>query len=186
MIYLLVMWQIQEYEDRYGLGRKPRVMIRTAAYRWKESGVDTLEAAEAYLKKLEYYRSQEGELLAAVGITGRKAAAGERKYLAAWTEMGFPPETVALACDRTITNTGAMKWAYCNAILKRWHREGLHTPEEVAVQQQPRRAAGGPRPRRVPGPGSRPPDRRVHAEKEREILENERWMREFLKQQESS
>lgn len=187
VIYLLVMWQIQEYEDRYGLGRKPRMsMIRTAAYRWKESGVDTLEAAEAYLKKLEYYRSQEGELLAAVGITGRKAAAGERKYLAAWTEMGFPPETVALACDRTITNTGAMKWAYCNAILKRWHREGLHTPEEVAVQQQPRRqpVAPGPAGSRAPAPA--PQTAVSHAEKEREILENERWMREFLKQQESS
>lgn len=188
VICLLVMWQIQEYEDRYGPGRKPRMsVIRTAAYRWKESGVDTLEAAEAYLKKLEYYRSQEGELLAAVGITGRKAAAGERKYLNAWTEMGFPPETVALACDRTITNTGSMKWAYCNAILKRWHSEGRHTLEEVqAAQQRPARkkpAATGPAVSKAPAPA--PQTTVSHEEKEREILENERWMREFLKNQQS-
>lgn len=188
VICLLVMWQIQEYEDRYGPGRKPRMsVIRTAAYRWKESGVDTLEAAEAYLEKLEYYRSQEGELLAAVGITGRKAAAGERKYLNAWTEMGFPPETVALACDRTITNTGSMKWAYCNAILKRWHSEGRHTLEEVqAAQQRPARkkpAAAGPAVSKAPAPA--PQTTVSHEEKEREILENERWMREFLKNQQS-
>ena len=188
VICLLVMWQIQEYEDRYGLGRKPRMsIIRTAAYRWKESGVDTLEAAEAYLKKLEYYRSQEGALLAAVGIVGRKAAAGERNYLTAWAEMGFPPETVALAYDRTITNTGAMKWAYCNAILKRWHGEGRHTPEEVIAAQQhsPRRkpVSAGPAVSKAPAPA--PQTTVSHADKEREILENERWMREFLKNQTS-
>ena len=84
VIYLLVMWQIQEYEGLVWPGPKARMsMIRTAAYWWKESGVDTLEAAEAYLKKLEYYRSQEGELLAAGGSLYWKAAAGERKYLAA-------------------------------------------------------------------------------------------------------
>ena len=92
---------------------------------------------------------------------------------------------MALACDRTITNTGAMKWAYCNAILKRWHREGLHTPEEVAVQQQPCRQPVAPGPA-VSWLGSCPPDRRVPRGKGAGNLENERWMREFLKQQESS
>ncbi len=186
VIYLLVMWQIQEYEDKHGPGRKPRMsIIRTAAYRWKESGVDTLDAAEAYLKKLEYYRSREGELLASVGITGRKAADGERKYLNAWAEMGFPSETISLACDRTITNTGAMKWAYCNAILKRWHGEVRHTLEEVtASQQKPsQKRSNMGQVGNAPAPASQIPV--SQADKEREILENERWMREFLKNQQN-
>lgn len=183
VIYQLVIWQIQEYQDKYGPGRKPRMsIIRTAAYRWKESGVDTLEAAEAYLKKLEYYRSQEGALLAAVGITGRKAAPSERKYLTLWAEMGFPAETVALAYDRTVTNTGTMKWPYCNAILKRWHANGHHTPEEVlAGEQRPRRVP----PQRVskaPAPAAAP-SAAAQEDKERQILENERWMRAFLENQ---
>lgn len=183
VIYLLIMWQIQEYEGKYGPGRKPRMSaIRTVAYRWKESGVDTLDAAEAYLKKLEYYRSREGELLAAVGIVGRKAANGERKYLQAWAEMGFPTDTIALACDRTITNTGAMKWAYCNAILKRWHAEGHHTLEEVtAAQKKPSKKHHYTGPSKAPAPAAQTPI--SHAEKEQEILKNERWMREFLKNQ---
>ena len=187
VIYQLVIWQIQEHQDKYGFGRKPRMsVIRTAAYRWKESGVDTLEAAEAYLKKLEYYRSQEGALLAAVGITGRKAAAGERRYLTAWAEMGFPAETVAMAYDKTLTNTGTMKWAYCNAILKRWHSEGRHTPEEVTAGElrprhpMPQKISKAPAPAPIQTAASQ-------EEKERQILENERWMRAFLtNQQEES
>ena len=188
VILQLVIWQIQEYEDKYGPGRRPRMStVRTAAYRWKESGVDTLEAAEAYLKQLAYYRSREGELLAAVGITGRKAAPGERKYLTAWAEMGFPAESVAIACDQTVTNTGAMKWPYCNAILKRWHRDGIHSPEEVAAQRKSKRKRHPSRPKpaaKAPVPAAQmdtsPQSGQDHARREREILESEKWMREFL------
>lgn len=190
VILQLVTWQIQEYQDKYGPGRRPRMsVIRTAAYRWKESGVDTLEAAEAYLKKLAYYRSREGELLAAVGITGRKAVAGERKYLTAWAEMGFPAATVALAYDKTVTNTGIMKWPYCNAILKRWHSEGRHTPEEVAAAQHhaPRKRTTHPAAFKAPVPAAQmdttPQTGNAHAQREREILESEKWMRDFLKKQ---
>ena len=186
VIYQLVIWQIQEHQDKYGQGRKPRMsVIRTAAYRWKESGVDTLEAAEAYLKKLEYYRSQEGALLAAVGITGRKAAPGERKYLTAWAEMGFPAEMVAMAYDRTVTNTGTMKWAYCNAILKRWHSEGRHTPEDVTAGERhphrniPQKVSKAPAPAPVQTAAAQ-------EDKERQILENERWMKAFLTNQEKN
>ena len=187
VILQLVIWQIQEYEDKHGPGRRPRMStIRTAAYRWRASGVDTLEAAEAYLKKLAYYRSREGELLAAAGVTGRKAAAGERKYLTAWAEMGFPAETVAMAYDRTLTNTGSMKWPYCNAILKRWHAAGLHTPEEVTARERPRRKRkpAAPAPKApVPADRMQTASPASQADREREILENERWMREYLKNQ---
>ena len=194
VILQLVTWQISEYQEKYGAGRRPRMsVVRTAAYRWKESGVDTLEAAEGYLRKLAYYRSREGELLAAVGITGRKAVAGERKYLTAWAKMGFPAATVAMAYDRTMTNTGMMKWPYCNAILKRWHSEGRHTPEEVKAAQVRRRGGkkqGGRSGRgqtKAPVPAAQmdtsPQTEQASSQRERQILENEKWMREFLKQQ---
>ena len=137
------------------------------------------------LKKLEYYRSQEGALLAAVGITGRKAAPGERKYLTAWAEMGFPAEMVAMAYDRTVTNTGTMKWAYCNAILKRWHSEGRHTPEDVTAGERhphrniPQKVSKAPAPAPVQTAATQ-------EEKERQILENERWMKAFLTNQEKN
>ena len=137
------------------------------------------------LKKLEYYRSQEGALLAAVGITGRKAAPGERKYLTAWAEMGFPAEMVAMAYDRTVTNTGTMKWAYCNAILKRWHSEGRHTPEDVTAGERhphrniPQKVSKAPAPAPVQTAAAQ-------EEKERQILENERWMKAFLTNQEKN
>ncbi|MCD7820963.1 MAG: DnaD domain protein, partial [Clostridiales bacterium] len=142
VLLLLVNWQCEEYAEKYGEGRHPPMShVRTAAYRWKKAGIDTLEAADAYSKKLSYYRSQEGTLLAAMDIQGRKALEGERKFLNQWLDWGFPPETVAMAYERTVMNTGERKWSYCNGILKRWHQAGLHTPEEVRLAEAPRRSA---------------------------------------------
>ena len=45
--------------------------------------------------------------------------------------MGFGPEALALAADRTLTNTGALKWKYMDSIVNSWHKKGLHTVPEI-------------------------------------------------------
>lgn len=46
-------------------------------------------------------------------------------------DKGFPPETVALAYDKTVFYKKQLEWRYLNGILRRWHENGWHTPEEV-------------------------------------------------------
>ena len=53
--------------------------------------------------------------------------------------MGFSDEAIALAFDRTLTNTGALKWPYLNGILKKWHAAGLHEAAEVEKAEGKRR-----------------------------------------------
>ena len=184
VLLMLVNWQIQEYQRKYGPGRRPRMsQIRTAAYRWKREGIDTAEAVDAYLKKQDYYRSREGELLSAVGIHGRAAAAGEQKYLSQWAEWGLSAELAALAADRTVTNTGAFKWPYCHAILKRWHQLGARTPEEALALDKPDRPERPAPRRKVTAPAPGPVSQVTQAEQDRQVAENARWMQEFLRQQ---
>jgi len=142
VLILLTARQIEETEAKYGPGRRPRMgEIKASAYRWKKSGIDTLESAESYLKQQDYFKSREGELLKAVGITGRAAIDGERRFLHQWTEWGFGPEAVQMAYERTLLRTGAMKWPYCNGILRRWNEKGAHTPEEIEAAERPARGA---------------------------------------------
>ena len=65
--------------------------------------------------------------------------------------MGFPDEAIALALERTVLNTGALKWPYLNSILRNWHAAGLHTAEEI--EQAEGKGRGRGETRSDPGPG---------------------------------
>ena len=165
---------IEETEEKYGPGRRPRLSeIKASAYQWKKNGIDTLERADAYLRRQDYLRSQEGGLLRAVGITGRPAIDGERRFLHRWAEWGFGPEAVALAHEVTVLRKGSMVWPYCNGILRRWHEKGLHTPEEIkAAERSQKRRKSGPQ-QQAQAPGSVPKNAQKNLEWMRRVLAEE-------------
>jgi len=138
VVYLLVNHCVEKIERQLGPGRRPGMrQIEKEGYAWSRLGIDTQEAAEAYLKQ---YAARQGALpryMAALGRPDRPPAPSEEKYILAWQEMGFPPETVAMAYDKTVLRCGELKWPYCNGILKRWHQAGLHTPAEVEAGDRP-------------------------------------------------
>ena len=138
VIYLLVCHCAERIARRHGEGRRPTLrQIETEAYVWVRRGIDSQSEALEYLRK---YNERVGALPAymrALQLGDRAPVASEEKYLTAWLEMGFPPETVALAYDKTVLKCHELKWPYCNGILKRWHEAGLHTPEEVEAGDRP-------------------------------------------------
>lgn len=173
VLVMLTARRIEETEEKYGPGRRPRLSeIKASAYQWKKNGIDTLERADAYLRRQDYLRSQEGELLRAVGITGRPAIDGERRFLHRWSEWGFGPEAVNLAHEVTVLRKGSMVWPYCNGILRRWHEKGLHTPEEIRAAEQ-RQKGKKPAPQQPQTPGGIPQNAQKNLEWMRRVLEEE-------------
>ena len=148
VIYLLVCHCSDRCRDRYGDGRRPTLrQIEKDGYAWARMGIDTQKAAAEYLRRYAERQEAYPRYMRALGLGDRAPVASEEKYLAAWQEMGFPPETVALACDKTVLKCHEFKWPYCNGILKRWHEAGLHTLTEVesgdrpaSRQEQPQKA----------------------------------------------
>ena len=132
VIYLLVCHCSERVQRRYGPGRRPGMkQIEREGYAWARMGIDSQGAAAEYLKNYAQRQERVPQYMRVLGLGERMPAASEEKYLTAWQEMGFPPETVALAYDRTVLKCHELKWPYLNGILKRWHEAGLHAPEEV-------------------------------------------------------
>ena len=75
----------------------------------------------------------------ALQLGDRAPSTSEEKYLSAWQEMGFEPEAVAIAYDKTVLRCHEFKWPYCNGILKKWHEAGLHTAQEIRDKDHPPR-----------------------------------------------
>lgn len=170
VISLLVTYCAQEAAKAPGGGRPLRMrQVEKEAYAWKRKGVDTADLAVEHLKRLEMRREKSAEVLRALQIFDRVPAPSERKYIEDWLEMGFPPAAIALAYDRTVLQTGDLKWPYLNSILKSWHQKKLHTVAEIEAGDTP--ASKKSRDAAPPAAGSRD-------------LETIAWMKELVRRQE--
>ena len=117
---------------RHGPGRRLRMstMEKLAAF-WEERGIDTLEKAEEYIKRQESYQTAEGDIKRILQIYGRELVASEKQYVSSWLDMGFSPDAIKLAYDRTIERIHEMNFRYMDKIIINWHEKGLHTPGEI-------------------------------------------------------
>ena len=138
MIYLLVCHCDERIRRRYGEGRRPTLrQIEKEGYAWARLGIDSQRAAAAYLKEYAQRQQTLPQYMRVLCLGDRLPSPSEEKYLTAWQEMGFSPEAVAMAYDKTVLKCHELKWPYCNGILKRWHQAGLHTPEEIQAGDRP-------------------------------------------------
>ena len=146
VIYLLVCHCAERVQRRLGEGRRPGMkQIEKEGYAWARMGIDTQAAAAEYLRKYAERQEALPQYMKALQLGDRMPVASEEKYLNAWQEMGFAPEAVALAYDRTVMKCHELKWPYLNGILKRWHEAGIHTAEEALEHDHPapRKEGGG-------------------------------------------
>lgn len=105
--------------------------IEKEAYHWAEQGIDTLEAAAAYIQAQNNRHTKLYQLMDVLQIRGRGLTAAEEKFANAWLEMDFEGNVIALAYERTCLNTGGLNWNYMNKILTRWQEAGFKTVEDI-------------------------------------------------------
>ena len=144
--------------------RRPSMRyIEKEAYVWANREILSLEQAEEYIRRSRERQEDIGRAKEALNIRGRELTATEEKYIAFWLDMGFGEDCLAIAYDRTVTNTGALKWGYMNKILLSWHEKGIHTPAEVQEKDGRRRSA--------PQPAKAAADKPIDMDKLRAIVE---------------
>ena len=132
VIYLLVGDCIARKEEQFGEGRRPTMReIEKEGYVWARRELFSAQAVDEYLKRRQARREQYPAYQQALQIAERRLSPSEQRYVEQWVEMGFPPETVAIAYDKTVLKCHEFRWPYCGGILKKWHEKGLHTPPEV-------------------------------------------------------
>lgn len=133
VIFMLIGYCIDVFAEKYGPGRLPSMRsIEKEAYSWANREIITIEQADEYIRKQAERRSRAGEIKASMGLGARVLTPTERRYILSWFEMGFDNESILIAYDRTVINTGALKWGYMNKIMLSWHEKGIHTAAEVA------------------------------------------------------
>lgn len=139
VIYLLVCHCVERAQRRFGPGRRPtmRQIEKEGAY-WARLGLLDQESASRYLTDYARKLEKTAAYMQVLRLGGRAPVESEQRYILDWIDMGFPPETVALAYDKTVFYKKELNWRYLGGILRRWHQQGWHTVEQVENGEQRR------------------------------------------------
>ena len=120
------------FERKYGAQRRPSMRaFEKEALWWANREILTMEAAEEYIQWANRRTGDVGRVKEALGIRGRELVKSELERINSWLDMGFTDEVIAIAYERTVTNTGALKWNYMDKILHSWKEKNLMTPQEI-------------------------------------------------------
>ncbi|MBQ9986198.1 MAG: DnaD domain protein [Oscillospiraceae bacterium] len=134
---LLITSCVDEAHKKLGPGRVPTLRtIEKRAKEWVAGGILTLGRAEEYLREMEKLGEEKGRIAAILRITGRALSPTEEKYIAAWVASGISHELIEIAYDKTVVNTGSLKWNYMNKILAAWHELGYRTAEDLVREER--------------------------------------------------
>ena len=140
VIMLLLNHCIGEYQRRNGDGRLPTMRtIEKEAWHWSEKEILTLDDAEEHIRREAQRQETAEQIKKALHIRDSELTKSVRNYIESWVALGFGPEAVEEAYDRTVVNIGKVSWGYTDKILRSWAEKQLFTPAEIAAGD-PRRS----------------------------------------------
>lgn len=110
--------------------RAPRMaFISKQAYRWKDSGIVTVEDAEEFVDRDLQRRSQFGQIKAVLQIRDREFTSYESELVSKWLGDSYTIEDINDAYEITIKNTGKCSFAYLDRVLANRRSEIPEKPE---------------------------------------------------------
>ncbi len=116
-------------------GRLTAREVEKQAYRWYDLGLDSYDAARAYLERQHQRASRGNQVLELLDIHGRAPGATEQRYIDQWEEMGATDDLIKLAYDRTLLGARRLSWPYLNKILCSWRQQGFRNAQEVEAAE---------------------------------------------------
>ncbi len=125
------------YEICVDKGKKDIKYIQTIAINWYETGITTVEEADRHTMIFSAYFNAVNKAF----NLGRLPGDREQKYLKSWKDMGFSPEMVKEACDRTLEKSTKPSFAYANKILISWNEENIKTLDALNEKDRSFKAA---------------------------------------------
>lgn len=93
--------------------------IEKIACSWADNGINTVSAAEQYVKKINEKNTIQSYYKQKFKITGREFTDSELKFLLSWiNDYGANEDLIMSAYERTVLNTGKVSFKYMDSIIK--------------------------------------------------------------------
>lgn len=93
--------------------------------------IRTEKQLEVYLQNEEEKQRLEGKIRTMFGMKSRELTQKEKKMIGQWVAFGYGEEIIRMAYEITVDATGEASMNYANAIMERWHAEGLNEKKQI-------------------------------------------------------
>ena len=112
------------------------------ALSWAEKGISSVAQAK---QEHSMHHKDAYAVMKAFGISGRNLIASELNAIKTWTgPYAFSMDVIREACKRTIMATGKPSFEYADTILSNWHKNGVHTLNDIAKLDAARQKSRAP------------------------------------------
>ncbi len=110
--------------------------IQRAALDLVNSGVDTIELLDEYLKNMELYDGLGGKLRGWLGIGAREYTKNEKSHIMHWVkDLKYGEDVVKYAYEVTVENTLSFNFKYANNVLESWYKDGVKTLADAQARE---------------------------------------------------
>ena len=111
------------------LGKRSARYIEKALLGWQAEGIDTVDAAERYLKLLALRSEREAEVARLFHLKDAKFTKAEQRAIAVWYEDFQYDESMIVEAIAYAGEKSSVR--YVNGILRAWHSKGYRTVRDV-------------------------------------------------------
>lgn len=102
------------------------------ALSWADAGITSVAQAR---REHSMHHQDVYAVMNAFGINGRNLISSEIQTIEKWTsQYAFSMDIIKEACRRTIQSTGKPSFEYADTILSNWHKNAVHTLDDIAKQ----------------------------------------------------
>lgn len=112
-------------------GRTSAAEITKTAKIWAENEINTHEAANGYIDRMNSANAVFDEIKQRYGIKHERPSARQAQYISEWLEAGFSNALILRAYDEMVDKTEKPSFAYVNKILLNWNEQGVKTTDDV-------------------------------------------------------
>lgn len=118
------------------IGKPNMRYVETLAISWQENNINTLDSAQAEIKRLQESRSFESKLMNIFGVSS-KFSKKQKQFAADWLEKGYSTELIEYAYEKTMDSISKLSFPYIDTILKSWYANGLLTKTQIDEYDKP-------------------------------------------------
>lgn len=116
-------------------GKRDARYIEHVAMSWNDSGIKSIESAQAYITKNEDKWIKIRKILNYLGIKNSDVMKPQEELLEKWLfTYNFTIELIYKACEICFERLNRADFKYIDGILTKWNKDNIRTLEDIAIK----------------------------------------------------